>query len=589
MSLHGGASLKSLLHDLVESVQHRIDKLMLGDRRNYEFILLQKDRTFDFTNRFLGLESTGIYLLAPKERPAVHQGTPAEWDKNGTLASFSAGSEVARLRDFLLSGEGGKRNRRGKIAKSREEKDSLPPSPPKGMSHKFGPVKLVEVDSAKYLRRMLKVREKSHYYHRWVSGAGGRMYWQKCPVTTRQVNGDDIAVGALLEPLARASQMAEAGDEVGLRRFVEEYKEQSSDMGSETVAKVVKGTSDLRRYTVNVAPALARAMSLMLELGLERTVVRNLMTSTAPLIAAEFERVTGRKVVGVSVHFDSNLPHWNFWHSGLEAVIYKVGLSKRTRFRRTAMNLNSSGNMLAWDRVSQAFARTGTDFANISISTAKELEKAEKRARHRQGRSPGDFTLNRVADRILEDALIQLGHRKLVERGYQEFVANEKERYKLGLAGRDGKDLIKIVQCLAPAAGESPLEAAQRRAREREAIENALTAAPLRLQSIDMGVAVAHLASEVNAAESREVQIRATLEARSDESTADAALRVTRERDSFRAKAQRLFEYLQRLVKSFHDLDALRAVLREVADEFKLTLQKPTKEVRQEATLPMRH
>lgn len=246
---------------------------------------------------------------------------------------------------------------------------------------------------------------ESSEYHRWAAGAGGRFYWKGCPVTTRTVEGDDVGVEDFLGPLAKALQLAKEEDESGLRKLVEAVKADTDSTDERVEKKVVKGTSDLRRYTVNVAPALARAMALLLEQGVEKEKVRDLMVSAAPLVAAEFERVTGRKTVGVSIHFDSNLPHWNIWHSGLEPVVYNVGKSERTRYRRTAMDLNASGNMLAWDRAARAFNRVGEDLAKISPATVKELEKAEKRAKERQNRPPGDFTLNRKADEVLEAAL----------------------------------------------------------------------------------------------------------------------------------------------------------------------------------------
>ena len=535
MSLAGASSLKSLLHDLVESLQHKLDKLALGERKRYDFLLVPKDRAFEFQNRFPVLEDSGIYLLAPPVKaanpdtdPDDWDTDPADWDKDGTLASFSAGSEVAELRRFLKDdGEetGDERKRRGK-AKADGEKNALPPPPPDHLGREFQPVTLEEVDSGDYLPAMLAARMQSKFYHRHAAGAGGRRYWKKCPVTTRTVDGDDVGVGLLLEPLDQALQLAKDGDEAGLKKLIEEQKTEVDSLKDERRKKTVGGVSDLRRYTINVAPALARAMALMLEQGVDQEKVRGLMVSAARLVAAEFERVTGRKVVGVSVHFDTNLPHWNLWHSGLEPVLYRVGKSERTRFRRTAMNLNASGNMLAWDRISRAFARIGEDFHDVSAATAKELEKAEIRALARQGRPPGDFTLNRKADVVLESALQEQGFSALVEQSYREFVSNELLRYSAALAGRDGKDLKKIIEALPSAPGESPLEATLRLVEERTQIGSVLkTVAGADTKDLVSGVE--YLVESVSAAQSNERNLRKALEAENDEPLVDAATRMT--------------------------------------------------------------
>jgi len=545
MSLTGGASIKSLLHDLVESLQHKLDKLALGGRKLYDFLLVPKDRAFEFQNRFPILEDSGIYLLAPPVEAARQDGDPKDWDKDGTLASFSAGSEVAELRRFLQDdGEktGNERKRRGK-AKADGKRNDLPPPPPDDLGREFQPVSLEEVESGEYLSSMLTVRAQSDCYHRQAAGAGSRIYWKKCPVTTRTVDGDDVGVGLLLEPLGQALQLAKDGDEAGLKKLIEEQKSETDSLTEERPKKVVGGVSDLRRYTINVGPALARAMALMLEHGGDQTVVRDLMVENAPLIAAEFERVTGRKVVGVSIHFDSNLPHWNLWHSGLEPVLYRVGESERTRFRRTAMNLNASGNMLAWDRVSRAFTRIGEDFRDVSVATANELEKAESRALERQGRAPGDFTLNRKADKVLESALKELGYDELIDRGYQDFVENEKKRYATAIAGRDGKDLKKIIDALPVEPAESPLEATQRLVNERDRIDRALKSVP-GVDTKDLASAVDNLVERVSFAQSNERNLRGVLEAEKDETLVDAATRMngcidklTEERDYERDKA----------------------------------------------------
>jgi hypothetical protein len=476
MSLTGGPSIKALLHDLVESLQHKLDKLALGQRKQVDFLIVPKDRTLEFENRYPILEESGIYLLGPDITIQNHVGEPEDWDKDGTIASFSAGSDIAELRSFLLTAKdekGEQRKRRGKAKKQDGKKDPLPPPPPDTLTQEFGPVRLREVESGEYLTAMLKTRGQSGEYHRWTTGAGGRHYWKGCPVTTRTVDGDDVGVEEFLGPLAKALQLAKEQNEAGLRELLDAVKTDEKSTTDRVKKKTVKGTSDLRRYTINVSPALARAMALLLEHGVEEEKVRDLMVAAAPLVAAEFEKVTGRKAVGVSIHFDSNLPHWNIWHTGLEPVKYKVRKSERTRYRRTAMDLNASGNMLAWDRAARAFERVGEDLGKISPATKKELEKAEKRAVERQNRPPGDFTLNRKADEVLEANLKDMKVAglelvALIDRGFREYVDNEKKRYAAAIAGRDPKDAKKMIDLLDVNPGETPLEATRRLVDERE-------------------------------------------------------------------------------------------------------------------------
>ena len=65
-----------------------------------------------------------------------------------------------------------------------------------------------------------------------------------------------------------------------------------------------------------------------------------------------------------------------------------------------------------------------------------ELAKAQKKAMEDQGRLPGDWQVNDAADAVLEELLIEGGHKDLVEEGFSEFVENEERRYAAGLAGK---------------------------------------------------------------------------------------------------------------------------------------------------------
>ncbi|MFN9027762.1 MAG: hypothetical protein ACK5VX_16365, partial [Akkermansiaceae bacterium] len=163
--------------------------------------------------------------------------------------------------------------------------------------------------------------------------------------------------------------------------------------------------------------------------------VRELMKQAMPRVIRKFEEVTGRKVVGASIHWDSDLPHWNLWHTGLERVTFKNGKGKeRERYRRTAMNMCSSGpGLRAWRRSQLALERMGKP---TCPATKNELLKAEKKAMEDQGRLPGDWQCNDAADSALEELLIKGGFKDLVDEGFADFVANEEKRHQAGLAGK---------------------------------------------------------------------------------------------------------------------------------------------------------
>jgi len=298
-----------------------------------------------------------------------------------------------------------------------------------------------------YLKRLLKIRQETQVYHRWgIGGSGGRRYryWQKTPVRTGSksiaIEGD-VDAGVL---------DGEADTEPAVTK-------RSGSQGKKKEKRRVWSKADLRRYTVNCHPALARAMVKILAEPNGKEKVRQYMAEAAPMVAAEFERVTGRKTAGLSIHFDSNMPHWNIWHSGIEKVTCKESEkeSDQIRYRRTALDFNASGpGLLAWNRVRLSYERQKLDFSENCKWTLKELDDAEKECMTRQGRRPGDWTVNERADTVLEQLLVENGWGEHVEAGFTEFVENEMKRYAAGMAGREAKNLKKI-------AGEMPLEKVQ--------------------------------------------------------------------------------------------------------------------------------
>jgi hypothetical protein len=427
MGLSGGSSDAALEHDLVESWRHEIDKAALAKRKAGDWIFIPRQLEHAFINDFSAIEPEEALYFQGEGIPTVRVSSidPDPWDESGTMASFSAASEVATLREFFREQ---KRPTRGQKSGGKVLERELPPAP---SGKPMEMPQLSRVGPLDHLRWLRSVRDESHHYHRWSTGADLRLQWKSTPAFTRtKLIEGDTGPGDLDTPIAQIDGTAPADGD----RSVQKTQE-------------VRPDSDLRRYTVNVHPALARAMAKMVASG-EKARVIELMAELAPGVAAKFQDVTGRRCVGLSVHFDSELPHWNIWHSGMERVHYPIGEKERIRYRRTAFNLNSSGNMLAWHRTRLAFERLGKDFKALSSRTVNELEKGLKRAMDRQGRPPGDWTINEEADRLLEDALRMSGKSDEIEAGFAEFVENEVKRYRDGGAGREPKDGRKLAALL---------------------------------------------------------------------------------------------------------------------------------------------
>lgn len=291
----------------------------------------------------------------------------------------------------------------------------------------MAPPVLTRTSPLEHLKCLRAIKNGSRIYHRWGTGADRRTQWKATPASTRtkSIEGD-AGPGDLDTSIERIEGDPSAASQTTKRK-----------------KRVVRPDADLRRYTVNSHPALARALAKMVAAG-EKDQVIAVMEELAPGVAAKFQEITGRQCVALSVHFDSNMPHWNLWHCGTEQVIYPVGKTKRVRYRRTAFDLNSSGNLLAWHRTRLAFERLGKDFRAFSSRTVAELEKGLKRAMDRQDRPPGDWTINEEADLLLEAALRGRGKDAEVEAGFKEFVENEEKRYRDGVAGRGPKEACKL-------------------------------------------------------------------------------------------------------------------------------------------------
>jgi hypothetical protein len=452
MGLSGGSSEASIEHDVVESWRHELDKRALGQRKKGDWILVPRLLEHEFLNDFSSIEKTEALYFRGAEIPTIPSKAvePEPWDESGTFASFSAGSGAAELRDFFRTQ---KRRARGRKAKDGPKRELLEPPPGDPMA----PPVLTRTSPLEHLQWLRAIRNDSRIYHRWGTGADRRPQWKPTPATTRTKSIEGDSDPGDLDVIIQRIE----GDPAAVPKVAARKK------------RVVRSDSDLRRYTVNTHPALARALYKMVVNGEKKQVIA-VMEELAPGVATKFQEITGRQCVALSVHFDSNMPHWNIWHSGVERVIFPVGKKERVRYRRTALDLNSSGNLLAWHRTRLAFERLGQDFRALSSRTVEELEKGLKRAMDRQDRPPGDWTINEEADLLLEAALRGRGKAAEVEAGFKEFVENEEKRYRDGVAGRGPKEARKLSVLLRD--HESADDAIKRlkRADEIEAIEKKL-------------------------------------------------------------------------------------------------------------------
>lgn len=416
MGLEGSCSDESIEHDDVSSKQHERDKRAQKHRLegNVYWVPVSIGEELKFKNDFsaFGKDEAVYFIFGGIPEVRAEKLKPEPWDASGSLASYAAGSQIAAYREFKRSRG---RERRGRKNENQAEAELGPPAPPSKIAPPHGELDLESSTDPKTYKALLRmVRDETSHYHCWGMGRTGQ--WKKVPVATK------IKVES-----KREADLHELEDEL------------DTDGGGELdelweVTVEVKPAREMRRATVNTHPALARAMAKLLASG-QKDKVRELMVQAIPRVVRKFEQVTGRKVVGLSIHWDSDLPHWNLWHTGLEKVIFRKGKgADRVRYRRTAMNLNSSGpGLRAWRRSQLALARMDKP---TCPATMNELSKAERKAMEDQGRLPGDWQINDAADEVLEELLLEGGYKDLVDQGFTEFVENEVMRYEAGLAGK---------------------------------------------------------------------------------------------------------------------------------------------------------
>ncbi len=440
MGLEGSCSDESIEHDDVSSWQHERDKRAQEHRTvsQVDWIPVEISNELKFQNDFsaFGKDEAVYFIFGGIPVVRAEELRPEPWDTSGSLASYAAGSQIAKYREFKRS-KG--RERRGR--KTSGDAELGPEAPSSNIAPLRNDLDLTSSLNPKVYKALLRmIRDETLNYHCWGSGAEGRGQWKKVPIATKV----KITEGML------PAELLDRDDEVDGCRADEKVVE-------------VRTAYEMARATVNAHPALARAMAKLLAAGCKDE-VRKLMVNSIPRIVAKFEEVTGRKVVGLSIHWDSDLPHWNLWHTGLEKVIFKKGKGKeRIRYRRTAMNLNSSGpGLRTWRRSQLALERMGKP---TCAATMNELSKAEKKAMEDQGRMPGDWQINDAADEVLEELLLESGYKNLVDEGFSEFVENEAKRYAAGHAGKvsrmDKESLAAQIQNLKAIADQRDAELAE--------------------------------------------------------------------------------------------------------------------------------
>jgi hypothetical protein len=436
MGLEGSCSDESIEHDDVSSWQHERDKRAQERRMvsQVDWIPVEISNELKFQNDFsaFGKDEAIYFIFGRIPVVRAEELRPEPWDASGSMASYSADSQIAAYREFKRS-KG--RERRGPKKEGQVKAKLGPPAPPADIVPPRDALSLDPIDPKIYKAMLRIVRDETSVFSRWGKGANDQ--WKKVPIATKV----KITEGML------PAELLDRDDEV-------------EGCGADEKVVEVKTAYEMARATVNSHPALARALAKLLATG-RKDEVREFMVKSIPRVVRKFEEVTGRKVVGASIHWDSDLAHWNLWHTGLEKVIFKKGKgADRVRYRRTAMNLNSSGpGLRAWRRSQLALERMGKP---TCPATMNELSKAEKKAMEDQGRLPGDWQINDAADEVLEELLLESGHKDLVDEGFTEFVENEEKRYRAGLAGKvsrmEKQTLATHIQSLQAIADERGVE-----------------------------------------------------------------------------------------------------------------------------------
>jgi len=126
MGLSGGSSEASIEHDVVESWRHELDKRALGQRKKGDWILVPRLLEHEFLNDFSLIKKTEALYFRGAEIPTsdVEVLEPEPWDESGTIASFSAGSGAAELRDFFRSENRRARGRKAQVPDPVASEDS---------------------------------------------------------------------------------------------------------------------------------------------------------------------------------------------------------------------------------------------------------------------------------------------------------------------------------------------------------------------------------------------------------------------------------------------------------------------------------
>jgi hypothetical protein len=285
MALDGGSADKQIGHDNSACQLHLDDKIKFGDRQG-DYILIPKSGEFAFKNDFSAIhpEEAPFFVCGSIPEVRVDGIAPEAWDASGTMASFSAGSEVAELRD--LKREKGLRRRGPDGVDDTEDLevgDKLPPPAPPAQG---GPRELVlqKVGWSVYRTALLAVRNATQTIKRWGSGEKGRGQWKDAPVsqTTMLVEGEELA--EILDSGAGGKKHSDL-------KAGKSAEEMPLKGGTACENEKLLVRYDLRRFTINSHPALARAMAKLLKEGKKEEVMK-MMEDSLPRIIREFEHVT---------------------------------------------------------------------------------------------------------------------------------------------------------------------------------------------------------------------------------------------------------------------------------------------------------
>lgn len=359
-----------LQDDQMKSLIHQRDKSASSSRKIAKWLPFPPKEAHAIPNDFTIVTSKDANYFARLDIPEVRaEGIAIEsWDKSGTLASFSAGSEVAAVWKS-------RRIRKGSDEHSESLTSTHPSTSPEPQLSE-----LMEMNHAAFVLSLARLRDEVKIYHQLSTGENRRQFWKKRSVSNK-AGGSDLARYTVKCHSALARAMAR-------------------------ILKMPGGEAQILKYMVDAATSVIvkfQSVTGRMVLGLAID-----FSSGSPawhLWHSGVERVIYKA------------------GEGCDQIRYR-----RTAHN---LNVGGS-RLLNWDRVRKSFQRVGIDFVETCTWTWREYREAELKCWMRQGRRPGDWVIHETADAALEQILVNNGWNDLVDAGFLDFIGREKMRYRCG-------------------------------------------------------------------------------------------------------------------------------------------------------------